>query len=212
MRAVPLRISKISDSVDEVARYGEKRDPRRSSGFFGDIDVTASVRDSNGSAYWSARASNASSLLEGGLSDNYVPPRDPRRSSGFFGNYDPLRNSDASAYWSARASNASSKYVSARFSNVSTFDWVSSSPSGIRSQTTVTEESEFQKLFNERTILQPVLEELNWSGKPAGSGQHVEFASNEKPPLEEICLLGQSFSAEVHKVRCKRIFFWLGRS
>src|SRR5215469_12406370 len=41
----------------------------------------------------------------------------------------------------------------------------------------------------------------NWSGR----GQHVEFARNEKIPLEEGRALGRGASADVHEVTCQGI-------
>lgn len=48
--------------------------------------------------------------------------------------------------------------------------------------------------------------EFNWSGRKPGLGQHVEFEAHEEIPLTEYGLLGESGTARVEKVQCRRIF------
>jgi ankyrin repeat protein len=178
--------------------------------FFGLFETPKTTRDSRDrgpSTYGSARVSNVSAS-SGAPSVSNFRPTDPRRSSGFSG--EPIcttksGDSEASAYWSARASNTSSHYVSVRGSNMSNSERLSSTTGGSRFHPATSEDSEYKKLMKEKRMILPVLEELNWAGRLPGSGQHVEFGATEKPPLEEICLLGQSLNAEVHKVKCRRI-------
>jgi ankyrin repeat protein len=178
--------------------------------FFGLFETPKTIRDSRDrgpSTYGSARVSNVSAS-SGAPSVSNFRPTDPRRSSGFSGEPICTRksgDSEASAFWSARASNTSSHYVSVRSSNMSNSERFSSTTGGSRFHPATSEDSEYKKLMKEKRMILPVLEELNWAGRLPGSGQHVEFGATEKPPLEEICLLGQSLNAEVHKVKCRRI-------
>jgi ankyrin repeat protein/serine/threonine protein kinase len=183
---------------------------RRLRKFFGLSETPKSTHDSRDrgpSTYGSARASNVSASSGAPSVDNFRP-RSPRRSSSFFGeptNTGNLQDSEVSVYWSAHASNTSSHYVSALGSNITDFERLSSTGVGSRFHPAASEDSEYKKLMKEKRMILPVLEELNWAGRLPGSGQHVEFGATEKPPLEEICLLGQSLNAEVHKVKCRRI-------
>jgi serine/threonine protein kinase len=57
--------------------------------------------------------------------------------------------------------------------------------------------SEYHKMLEEKAIH----DELEWSGK----GQHVVFDLRERVPLDVINLIGWSSTAQVHKVKCRRI-------
>lgn len=65
--------------------------------------------------------------------------------------------------------------------------------------------SEYLKLLKERDLVPEVETELNWSGKKPGQGQHTEFKPNEEIPLQVFGLIGQSLTAKVEKVQCRRI-------
>ncbi|OCL06934.1 kinase-like protein [Glonium stellatum] len=65
--------------------------------------------------------------------------------------------------------------------------------------------SEYLTLIESKNLLPSVMEEFNWSGRKPGSGQHVEFDPYEEIPLEVCRLLGESLTAKIEAVRCKRI-------
>lgn len=130
-------------------------------------------------------------------------PPEPSEISGATGS---SRYNDSSVYGSARSTNASSHYFSAPDSIMSNPERLSSAATGSKRQMETSEDSEYKRLLKQKQMILPDFEELNWADRRPGSGQHVEFGTTEKPPLREICLLGQSPNAEVHKVRCKRIF------
>ncbi|KAH0559147.1 hypothetical protein GP486_004316 [Trichoglossum hirsutum] len=121
-----------------------------------------------------------------------------------------------SSYHSARVSSLySGPYYSAKASSCESADFVSvhSDPHSLsvtRSLPTGrvaegTSNSEYGTLVKERGLLLPKEKELNWSGRDAGAGQHVEFGPNDLIPLEALHLLGQTLTAKVEKVRCMRI-------
>ncbi|KAH6711734.1 kinase-like domain-containing protein [Leptodontidium sp. MPI-SDFR-AT-0119] len=64
--------------------------------------------------------------------------------------------------------------------------------------------SGYLKAVHEKGLVLPLDEELNWSGKENG-GQHVEYAKGEVLPFEVIGPIGASLTAQVDKVRCRRI-------
>jgi serine/threonine protein kinase len=59
----------------------------------------------------------------------------------------------------------------------------------------------YTKLLQERGLILPPTEELDWSGK----GQHVEFQLNEEIPLKPLNAIGHGGSAIVDGVLCRRI-------
>ncbi|KAL2059999.1 hypothetical protein VTL71DRAFT_9821 [Oculimacula yallundae] len=64
--------------------------------------------------------------------------------------------------------------------------------------------SGYLKAVHEKGLVLPLDQELNWSGKENG-GQHVEYAKGENLPFEVIGPIGASLTAQVDKVRCRRI-------
>jgi hypothetical protein len=60
---------------------------------------------------------------------------------------------------------------------------------------------EYLASLNEKSLLQSLDSEVNWSGK----GQHVTFQPTEDVPLEHLGHLGSSISATVDKVLCRRV-------
>lgn len=61
--------------------------------------------------------------------------------------------------------------------------------------------SAYERLIRGRGLVLPPEREINWSGK----GQHVEFSRGEAIPITAISMIGQSSSATVEMVRCRRI-------
>ncbi|PVH74344.1 kinase-like protein [Cadophora sp. DSE1049] len=64
--------------------------------------------------------------------------------------------------------------------------------------------SGYLKAVQDRGLMLPLDQELNWSGRENG-GQHVEFAKGEALPFEVIGPIGASLTAQIDKVRCRRI-------
>ncbi|KAH7319060.1 kinase-like domain-containing protein [Rhexocercosporidium sp. MPI-PUGE-AT-0058] len=64
--------------------------------------------------------------------------------------------------------------------------------------------SGYLKAIQERGLILPLDQELNWSGKENG-GQHVEFNKGDALPFEVIGPIGTSLTAQVDKIRCRRI-------
>lgn len=62
-------------------------------------------------------------------------------------------------------------------------------------------QKDYYTTLRHQEIIQPFDKELNWSGK----GQHVTFAAGETIPLLFLSHLGQSHTALVEKVLCRRI-------
>ncbi|KAF2256807.1 kinase-like protein [Trematosphaeria pertusa] len=60
---------------------------------------------------------------------------------------------------------------------------------------------EYEQQLQEKELVQPFDQELNWSGK----GQHTVYLPNEEIPLKVLAQLGASSSAIVDKVLCRRI-------
>lgn len=60
---------------------------------------------------------------------------------------------------------------------------------------------EYLESLNEKSLLQSLDLEVNWSGK----GQHVTFLPTEDIPLQHLAVLGASVSATVDKVLCRRV-------
>lgn len=60
---------------------------------------------------------------------------------------------------------------------------------------------EYLESLNEKSLLQSLDLEVNWSGK----GQHVTFLPTEDVPLQQLGVLGASMSATVDKVLCRRV-------
>jgi ankyrin repeat protein/serine/threonine protein kinase len=91
------------------------------------------------------------------------------------------------------------------YSASSTFEISGAIPSSHEARTSHFKNVEYAVAIRSKNLLPTLEEELNWAGKPAGIGQHVEFSVKEKVPLKEQGLLGQSITARVDKVRCRRI-------
>src|SRR6266498_4064362 len=122
-------LNRTGSSEDPNVESLPYRDSRRSSGYFGNFRIPDPSRESDVSAYWSARTSNVSSIPPENAPFNGVSLKDPRRSSGYFGDLKtptPLRDSQASSYWSARGSVTSSEYTSVRGSNMTDLERLSS--------------------------------------------------------------------------------------
>lgn len=66
--------------------------------------------------------------------------------------------------------------------------------------------TEYAEALRKYHLLSAMEMELNWSGRRAGTGQHVEFGIKEKIPLKVCGLLGEAGTARVEKVKCRRIF------
>jgi hypothetical protein len=66
-------------------------------------------------------------------------------------------------------------------------------------------ESEFAALLARKGLLRDPKEEFNWTGRKPGLGQHVEFALDEKVPLEVQGLIFESHKAKIERVKCRRI-------
>lgn len=64
--------------------------------------------------------------------------------------------------------------------------------------------SNYLKAVHEKGLILPVDQELNWSGK-ANGGQHVEYSRGEELPFDVLGPIGASLTAQVDKVRCRRI-------
>jgi serine/threonine protein kinase len=60
---------------------------------------------------------------------------------------------------------------------------------------------EYLDSLNEKSLLQSLDSEVNWSGK----GQHVTFQPTEDVPFKHLGHLGASISATVDKVLCRRV-------
>ena len=60
---------------------------------------------------------------------------------------------------------------------------------------------EYLESLKEKSLLQSLDSEVNWSGK----GQHVTFQPTEDVPLKHLGHLGASISATVDKVLCRRV-------
>jgi hypothetical protein len=116
-------------------------------------------------------------------------------------------SSGSSIYLSAKShsSNFSQLEDSSRSSRLSTHLSATSRDTTTNTIKLSTPRSEFRKLIEARGLRRDVDNELNWSGKSAGSGQHAEFNRGDKIPLERVGDIGQSLTAKVEKVRCKRI-------
>jgi serine/threonine protein kinase len=70
-----------------------------------------------------------------------------------------------------------------------------------RSDKGLNPDSKFGRLLQERGLLLPPTEQLDWSGR----GQHVEFRANELIPLKPLAAVGHGGSAMVDSVLCRRI-------
>ncbi|KAI9774079.1 MAG: hypothetical protein M1840_005172 [Geoglossum simile] len=127
----------------------------------------------------------------------------------------PISNiSTKSSYHSARTSSIlsgpyhsavadSASYVSAH-SSLKISDPAPSS-SVIDGQGMGAKFSGYLELVEERGLSLPIDQEVNWSGREAGMGQHVEFKPADELPLEVLHAIGSSLTAKVDKVRCRRI-------
>jgi ankyrin repeat protein len=104
-------------------------------------------------------------------------------------------------------SSSKSRYLSARQSASPSPSMAEALRLGRIMEECTIEESDYIRLLRAKSLIPTAMDELNWSGRPPGCGQHVEFKPGEILPFTELGLLGASSAAEVHRVRRQRIDF-----
>jgi hypothetical protein len=119
---------------------------------------------------------------------NFTPGFYSARKTPFYAgasNFSPASFRQSPAYYSAKSS------------------YAMASAAGTKGSSTMPT-SEYIKAAQEKGLILPLDQELNWSGKENG-GQHVEFAKGEELPFQVLGPIGASLTATVDKVRCRRI-------
>jgi serine/threonine protein kinase len=144
-------------------------------------------------------------LRDGGIATSQKYPPDPTTVSS--GLDSPVALHEAIAFRTKQGTANLSSWSGTYYTCISSpSDAHEQKEPSISSRLRPIQNQEYAEALRKRSLLLPVDEELNWSGREPGMGQHAEFDIKDEVPLEYCGQIGASSTSRVDKVRCRRIF------